>query len=60
MRKISYYYYNETTQQETPVTNNTENEHYNYHKIAVKWYNDGANVAIVNGETGEIVLIWKH
>lgn len=60
MRKIYYYYYNETTQQETPATTNTENARYNYHKIAVKWYNDGANVAIVNGETGEIVLIWKH
>lgn len=60
MRKIYYYYYNETTQQETPATTNTENARYNYHKIAVEWYRNGANVAIVNGETGEIVLIWKH
>lgn len=58
MRKI--YYYNETTHEETPATSDNETNRYNYHKIAVKWYNDGANVAIVNADTGEIVLIWKH
>lgn len=58
MRKT--YYYNATTHEKTPATTNTDKNRYAHHKIAVKWYNDGANVAIVNGETGEIILIWKH
>lgn len=58
MRKI--YYYNVTTKEETPATSNTEKDRNKYHQIAVEWYRNGATVDIVDAETGEIILIWKH
>ena len=58
MRKT--YSLNETTKERTPATTNTDKDRYTHHRTACKWYNDGANVAIVNGETGDIILIWKH
>lgn len=58
MRKI--YYYNLTTQEETPATSDTDKERYKYHQIAVEWYRNGATVDIVDAETGEVVLIWEH
>lgn len=58
MRKT--YYYNEITHEKTPSTSNTEKDRYIHHQTAVKWYQDGATVAIIDAVTGEIVLIWEH
>ena len=58
MRKT--YYYNEITHEKTPATTNTEKYRYEYHRIAVKWYKDGATVDVIDADTGEIVLIWEH
>lgn len=58
MRKT--YYFNETTHEKTQATSNTEKDRYKYQQIAVKWYQDGATVDIIDAETGEICLIWAQ
>ena len=58
MRKT--YYYNETTHEKTPATANTEKYRYEYQQIAIKWYQDGATVDIIDADTGEICLIWAQ
>ena len=43
------FYLNRTTNQQTPA-----------HSVAMEWYRNGDEVAIIDATTGEMVLYWCH
>ena len=54
------FYCNIKTGQTTLATTNTDKNRYKDHTTALQWCRDGADVAIIDAETGEIILIWEH
>lgn len=57
---MKVFYMDMKTNKKTTTADTKSKEHSNNHIVACEWYRQGDEVAIINAETGEVVVVWAR